>query len=78
MPTNNDFGIDLPEHYGTLTYFDEDEKYHQEKVVTEIGDYSKIYQGVYDSIVLGREKIVKDEETIRQIEILEEGIHHLK
>ena len=24
MPTNSDFGKDLPEHYGTLTYYDEE------------------------------------------------------
>jgi len=78
MPTNDDFGVDLPEHYGTLTYYDNEGNYHEEKVVSEVGDYSRIYQGVYDSIIHGKEKIVKDEETIRQIEILEEGIQHLK
>ncbi|MGO1357242.1 Gfo/Idh/MocA family oxidoreductase [Alkalibacterium gilvum] len=78
MPTNNDFGVDLPEHYGTLYYIDEDGKYHEEKVVSEVGDYSLIYEGVYESIVNGKEKIVKDEETIRQIEILEEGISEMK
>ena len=78
MPSNDDFGIDLPQHYGTLTYYDDEGNYHQEKVVSEVGDYSKMYQGIYDSIIHGKEKIVKDEETIRQIEILEEGIKHLK
>lgn len=78
MPTNDDFGIDLPEHYGTLTYYDDEGNYHEEKVVSEVGDYSRIYQGIYDSIIHGKEKIVKDEETIRQIEILEEGIRHIK
>lgn len=77
MPTNPDFGVDLPEHYGTLTYLDENGIYHEEKVISEVGDYSRIYQGLYDSIILGKEKIVKDEETIRQIEILETGIQGL-
>ena len=78
MPSNDDFGVDLPEHYGTLTYYDDEGNYHEEKVVSEVGDYGRIYQGVYDSIINGKEKIVKDKETIRQIEILEEGIQHLK
>lgn len=78
MPTNDDFGVDLPEHYGTLTYMDDDGNYHEEKVVTEVGDYSEVYQAVYDSIVHGKEKLIKDEETIRQIEILEEGFRTLK
>ncbi|MGA9518414.1 MAG: NAD(P)-dependent oxidoreductase, partial [Trichococcus sp.] len=53
-------------------------RYHEEKVVSEVGDYGRIYAGVYESIVNGKEKIVKDEETIRQIEILEEGINTIK
>lgn len=74
MPTNKDFGIDLPEHYGVLTYVDDEGKYHEEKVISEVGDYGRVYDGVYESIINGKEKIVKDEETIRQMEILEEGI----
>ena len=31
MPTEPDFGVDLPQHYGTLTYMDDDNDYHQEK-----------------------------------------------
>ncbi|APX72963.1 Gfo/Idh/MocA family oxidoreductase [Companilactobacillus allii] len=78
MPDNDDFGIDDPKDYGTLTYYDDDNNYHEEKVVSEIGDYSRVYQGVYDSIINGADKIVKDEETIKQIEILEEGIRQMK
>ncbi|MHC5249259.1 oxidoreductase [Enterococcus sp. LJL90] len=78
MPTNADFGIDLPQHYGTLTYMDENGNYHEEKVVSEVGDYSRVYQGVYETLINGADKIVKDEETIRQIEILEEGINQMR
>lgn len=78
MPTNKDFGIDLPEHYGILTFVDEDGKYHEEKVISEVGDYGRIYDGVYETIINGKEKIVKDKETIRQMEILEEGMDQIK
>lgn len=78
MPENEDFGVDLPNHYGTLIYYDEEGNYHEEKVVSEVGNYAKIYEGVYESIVHGKEKIVKDEETIWQMEILEEGIRQLR
>ncbi|MGM0240439.1 Gfo/Idh/MocA family oxidoreductase [Enterococcus sp. AZ103] len=77
MPTNADFGLDFPEHYGTLTYMDEQGQYHEEKVVSEVGDYSRIYEGVYQSIVNGADKIVKDHETISQLEILETGIEKM-
>lgn len=77
MPTNADFGLDFPQHYGTLTYMDDQGQYHEEKVVSEVGDYSRIYEGVYQSIVNGAEKIVKDQETISQLEILETGIEKM-
>lgn len=78
MPTNEDFGMDSPEHYGVLTYIDDEGKYHEEKVVSEKGDYSRFYQALYETLINGKEKLVKDEETIRQIEILEEGIRQIK
>ncbi|MGT2932683.1 Gfo/Idh/MocA family oxidoreductase [Streptococcus catagoni] len=78
MPNNSDFGIDRPEHYGTLTYMDDQGQYHEEKVISEPGSYARMYQAIHDSIIFGKEKIVKDEETIRQIEIIEEGIRKMK
>ena len=32
MPHNKDFGLDKFEHYGTLTYVDDEGKIHEEKV----------------------------------------------
>ncbi|MGX6962231.1 Gfo/Idh/MocA family oxidoreductase [Vagococcus xieshaowenii] len=74
MPTNTDFGVDLPEHYGELTYMDEQGVYHQEKVVSEVGDYSRVYQALYDVLINGKEAVVKPEETLAQLAILEQGI----
>ncbi|VDG25264.1 Gfo/Idh/MocA family oxidoreductase [Lactiplantibacillus mudanjiangensis] len=73
-----DFGIDQPEDYGTLTYMDDNQQYHEEKVVSEVGDYSRVYQGLYAAIIDGKPKTVKDEETILQIEMLETGIKQVK
>ena len=77
MPENKDFGIDLPEHYGTLTYMDDEGTYHEVKVVYEIGDYSRVYEDIYDTLINGKPKVVKDEETLLQIEMLEKGIQPL-
>jgi predicted dehydrogenase len=74
MLNHSDFGIDLPEHYGVLTYMDDEGIYHEEKVVSEKGDYARVYDDVYNAIVNGKEKVTKDEETILQMEILEKGI----
>lgn len=78
MPDNKDFGKDRPCDYGTITYYDEEGKYHEEKVETVDGDYARVYDGIYDTIVNHKEKVIKDEETILQMEILEEGINKLK
>ncbi|WNS45293.1 Gfo/Idh/MocA family oxidoreductase [Paenibacillus sp. MMS20-IR301] len=69
-----DFGIDLPEHYGILTYLDAEGKYHEEKVISAKGDYARVYDGIYDAIVLGKNKVIKDEETTLVMQILEQGM----
>lgn len=69
---------DLPEHYGTLTYYDEDGIYHEEKVSTVDGDYARVYDGIYDSIVNGKEQVIQPWQTILQMEMLETGVKDLK
>lgn len=77
LPENPDFGIDLPEHYGTIIYYDNDGVYHEEKVISEVGDYGRYYDALYETIIYGKEKLVKDEETLLQISILEKGTESL-
>ncbi|MNE85756.1 putative oxidoreductase YhhX [compost metagenome] len=69
-----DFGVDTPEHYGTLTYLDDEGNYHEEKVVSARGDYARVYDDIYEAIVNGREKTIRDDETVAVMEILERGI----
>ncbi|WP_338543800.1 Gfo/Idh/MocA family oxidoreductase [Paenibacillus tundrae] len=71
---HDDFGIDLPQHYGVLTYVDDDGTYHEEKVISEKGDYARVYDDIYQAIVNGRDKVIRDEETILAMEILENGM----
>lgn len=78
LPDHPDFGIDQPANYGTLTYMDHQDNYHEEKVVSVDGDYSRVYAGLYDAIINGQPKTVKDEETILQIEMLEQGIQQMR
>ena len=77
MPNNADFGIDLPEHYGILTYIDEAGNYHEEKVVSAKGDYGRVYDDLYQAIVNGKPKTITDDQTILQMEILETGVKNL-
>lgn len=78
MPTNADFGVDLPEHYGVLSYYDDEGIYHEEKVPTVQGDYARVYDGIYETIVNGKEQFIKPEQTILQMEMLETGVSTLK
>ncbi len=76
MPGQPGFGEDLPEHYGVLTYMDES-GFHEEKVPSAAGDYGRVYDGIYNCIVNGREQEIKPWETILQMEMLEEGVRGL-
>lgn len=74
MPTNPDFGIEGPEDYGTITYYDDEGKYHEEKVETVHGDYARYYDALYETLVNGAPQLVTHEQTLLQLEMLEEGI----
>lgn len=77
LPHHTDFGIDSPDDYGTLTYIDENQIFHEEKVISEVGDYGRVYDALYDTIIFGKDKLITDDETIQQIAILEQGTQHL-
>ena len=74
LPENEDFGRYDPEEYGVITYYDDSGCYHEEKVTPARGDYGCYYDALYDTLVYGREACVKAEQTILQMEILEQGI----
>lgn len=78
LPDHPDFGLDTPEQYGTVTYVDDQGQYHEEKVVSEVGDYSRVYSAIYETLVHGKAKAVKDEETILQIKMLAEAISQIE
>lgn len=78
MPANKDFGLDTPEEYGTLMYYDENNVYHEEKVISERGDYGRYYDAFYDTIMHQAPPLVTEEQTLLQLEMLEEGIKNLK
>lgn len=77
MPDHADFGLDHPEDYGTLTYLDDAGAYHQERVVTVPGDYGKVYEHVYATIVNGAPKATTDEQTLAVMTMLENGVKDL-
>lgn len=78
MPGRPGFGQDEPRHYGLLTYYDEEGIFHEEKVPSAAGDYGLVYDGIYESIVNGREQVIKPWQTLLQMEMLEQGVANLK
>lgn len=71
---HDDFGIEPPERYGTLTYVDDQGVLHEEKVETVHGDYARVFDGIYDCIVNGKPQVIAHEQTLLQMEMLEKGI----
>lgn len=73
MPDNLYFGIDTEEHYGILTSINQNNQITVEKVMSEIGDYGRVYDAIYQHIVLGKDRIAKPEETLFVMKVLEAG-----
>lgn len=64
----------LPEDkWGTISYVDDKGNDITKKIPTEIQDYGLIYDNLYDVIFNGKTKIVKDEEVIEVLHIIEEA-----
>ena len=74
---HDDFGLDMPENYGTLIYYDEDGVYHEEKVPSERGDYGRYYDALYATIMQGAPRLVTEEQTMEQMRILENAGQNL-
>ena len=70
---HSDFGIDAPENYGTIIYYDDFENYHEEKVKSEVGDYARFYDALYETIINGAPQLVTEEQTMAQMKILFES-----
>lgn len=77
MPWMKEFGKDTPDHYGTLTYYDDEGQYHEEKISSVDGDYGRFYDSIYNSLVYHEEQLVEPWQTLLQMEILESGIADL-
>ena len=69
----------MPSTYNAYAIdYDNDGVYHEEKVPSEPGDYGRVYDDVYESIVHGREPVIKPCQTLFQMELLETGIKNLR
>ena len=67
---HSDFGIDAPENYGTIIYYDDAGEYHEEKVKSEVGDYARFYDALYETVINGAPQLVTEKQTMEQMKIL--------
>ena len=72
-----DFGLDTPEQWGTLRYYDEDGTMHEERVEPVRSTYSAFYEALYETVANGAPQLVKPEETVAQLRILEDSVRNL-
>lgn len=72
------FGKDEVEDYGILSVRDENGQAQSSRVETVTGDYGRYYDALYQTLRYNEPKLVRDEQTLWQLEFLEEGIKDLK
>ncbi|MCY7165721.1 Gfo/Idh/MocA family oxidoreductase [Streptococcus gallolyticus] len=78
LPDNDDFGLDKPENFGTLTYYDDNGHYHEEAIETVAGDNGRFYDALYETLINHKPTLVTEEQTMLQMHILEEATKDLK
>ena len=78
MPWQPDFGKDVPEEFGTLTYYDEENQFHEEKVPSISGSYAYYYDSLYETVMERKPPLVSEEQTLCQMEILEDCIKRIE
>ena len=69
-PGGSDWGADAENHYGILAVAAED-GISQETIVTEAGNYGRYYDNFYHALRSGRELLVKPEEAVDVLRIVE-------
>lgn len=72
------FGKDEVEDYGILSVRDENGQAQSSRVETVTGDYGRYYDALYQTLRYNEPKLVRDEQTLWQLEFLEVGIKDLK
>ncbi|MGL5241055.1 MAG: oxidoreductase [Kluyvera ascorbata] len=71
MPGEPGFGAD--NSVGLLEYVDDDGNTVREEVMIETGDYGRVYDALYDTLVNGRKNFVSESDALTNMEILERG-----
>lgn len=71
LPDDVDYGVELPESEGLLTTIDLNGLKKQEKIAAKKASYMNVFEDVYQTIRMGKDYPVTEEQIIAQLEILE-------
>ena len=73
LPSAEDFGTDTPQDFAQLTYYNQNGDRIEKTIPSVSGDYGRVYDAAYESLVHGADKLVSDVQILSVIEILENG-----
>nr|WP_263324749.1 oxidoreductase [Neobacillus sp. Marseille-Q6967] len=73
FPPTPGFGEDDTDHYGKVTFTDNNAEDHILPIPTPQGDYGRVYDHLYESIINGKPTYVSEAEILTVMEILESG-----
>ncbi|MBU3210466.1 oxidoreductase [Clostridium algidicarnis] len=73
MPETEGFGLDTPSDYGIINYISPTGEEITKFIETPSGDYGRVYDNIYSAIMHHEPKLVKDDELLTVIEILEKA-----
>ena len=74
MPWEKGFGEEPEENYGQFAYIDNGGRMRKDIMHTIPGDYGRIYDNLYETIINKKKKLISDEEALMLLEILTIGI----
>ena len=74
QPTDKGFGIEPIEQQGTMFTHHENET-NSQSVNTERGNWALLFENLYEAIVYGRELLIKPQDVLQQLKIIETVIN---
>lgn len=73
LPGAEQFGIDNPDSYGTVTYQNQNGDWIKKTIKSQKGDYGAFYDSVYDTLIHGQASIITNKQMMTTINLLEQG-----
>lgn len=73
LPGAEQFGLDSPDAYGTVTYQNQNGDWIKKAIKSQTGDYGAFYDSVYDTLIHGIDPIVTSQQMMTTINLLEQG-----